>query len=91
MNNPLNLEEEVRRKRRKERREGDLAWMTANERFKRDYSSWTWVGVLLATFLHFALFNWFPQLQAADMGSVTEDVVRNTSVPVLLVRPRHDE
>lgn len=25
------------------------------------------------------------------MGSVTEDVVRNTSVPVLLVRPRHDE
>jgi len=87
MNNPLNRDEEVRQSRRKERREGDLAWMTANERFKRDYSSWTWVGVLLATFLHFALFNWFPQLQAADMGSITEEIISVDLPPEVKIPP----
>jgi periplasmic protein TonB len=81
------LHDGARRNRRKERREGDLAWLTANERFKRDYSTWTWIGVLAATFLHFALFNWFPQLQAADMGSVTDEIVSIDLPPEVKIPP----
>lgn len=81
------LDDGARRNRRKEQREGDIAWLTANERFKRGYSTWTWVGVLAATFLHFALFNWFPQLQAADMGTVTDEIVSIDLPPEVKIPP----
>lgn len=81
------LDDGARRNRRKEQREGDIAWLTANERFKRGYSTWTWIGVLAATFLHFALFNWFPQLQAADMGTVTDEIVSIDLPPEVKIPP----
>ncbi|MEJ2482585.1 MAG: energy transducer TonB [Gemmatimonadota bacterium] len=73
--------------RRKERKAGDAAFMTANERFKRDYSSWLWGSVIVATFAHFALFNWFPQLEAADLGSVSEEIISVDLPPEVKIPP----
>ena len=73
--------------RRKERKAGDTAFMTANERFKRDYSSWLWMSVIVATFAHFALFNWFPQLEAADLGSVSEEIISVDLPPEVKIPP----
>ncbi len=81
------LDDGSKRNRRKERKAGDFAWMTANERFKRDYQNWLWIGVLAATFAHFALFNWFPQLQAADLGSVTEEIISVDLPPEVKIPP----
>lgn len=37
---------------------------TANERFKRGASNWTWFGVIIATVFHFLLFAFSPDMQA---------------------------
>ena len=60
--------------RRKERKAGDAAWMTANDRFKQSYSALTYLGLIVATAMHFAVFEFFPQLEAADLGSVSEEL-----------------
>ena len=73
--------------RRKERKAGDAAWMTANDRFKRDYPSWVWMSVMVATFAHFALFNWFPQLEAADLGTVSEELSAIELPPEVKIPP----
>ncbi|MDT8435919.1 MAG: energy transducer TonB [Gemmatimonadota bacterium] len=86
MNNPLE-DSGARRNRLKERREGDAAWLTANDRFKQAYGGWTWMGVLGAIFLHFALFAWFPQLQAADIGTVTDEIVSIDLPPEVKIPP----
>ncbi|MFQ5746236.1 MAG: energy transducer TonB [Gemmatimonadota bacterium] len=46
---------------------------TANDRFKTAYGKWTYMSVIAATVVHFVLFAFFPKLQAADLGSVTEE------------------
>jgi len=81
------IDDGSKRNRRKERKAGDSVWMTANDRFKRDYSNWVWLGVLSATFLHFALFNWFPQLQAADLGSIADEIISVDLPPEVKIPP----
>jgi len=81
------IDDGSKRNRRKERRAGDSRWMTANDRFKRDYSNWVWLGVLSATFLHFALFNWFPQLQAADLGTIADEIISVDLPPEVKIPP----
>ena len=81
------IDDGSKRNRRKERKAGDSVWMTANDRFKRDYSNWVWLGVLSATFLHFALFNWFPQLQAADLGSIADEIISVDLPPEVKISP----
>ena len=73
--------------RRKERKAGDIQWMSANERFKQNYPSWVWMSVIIATFAHFALFNWFPQLEAADLGSVSEEIISVDLPPEVKIPP----
>lgn len=75
------------REERKARREGRATWMTANERFKRSYASWTYISVILATVLHFVVFNWFPQLQAADLGTVTDELAAIDLPPEVKIPP----
>jgi protein TonB len=41
---------------------------TANDEFKRSASSWLWGSVILATVLHFGLFQFFPELTASDVS-----------------------
>ena len=81
------IDDGSKRNRRRERKAGDSLWMTANDRFKRDYSNLVWLGVLSATFLHFALFNWFPQLQAADLGSIADEIISVDLPPEVKIPP----
>ncbi len=50
---------------------------TANDRFKDSFSTWIAGGLILATLAHFALFELFPTMRAADIemeGQRTEAV-----------------
>lgn len=82
----MSLRDELREE-RKSRRTGRATWMTANERFKGSYSSWTYISIIVATALHFAVFNWFPQLQAADLGTVTEELAAIDLPPEVRIPP----
>lgn len=42
---------------------------SANNEFKRSYSSFVAIGVILAVGIHFTVFQLVPQFQAADMGT----------------------
>ena len=41
---------------------------TANERFKRSFSSWFWGSITAAIALHFAVFEFWPSMQTADVS-----------------------
>lgn len=46
---------------------------TANDRFKKHCKTCLWGGIMVATATHFAIFNFFPMLSAADLSfGVTE-------------------
>lgn len=47
---------------------------TANDAFKASYLDWLYGGIIAATVVHFAFFQVFPNLQAADMGGATEEM-----------------
>jgi hypothetical protein len=40
---------------------------TANDRFKRGFSSWLWVALILATAAHFLLFRASPDFRIQDI------------------------
>ncbi len=42
---------------------------TANDKFKRGFTNWFWGSVLAATALHFAVFNFWPEMTAADIST----------------------
>ena len=62
------------KKARAAKRASAAAFLPANDRFKQSYSALTYLGVILATAFHFAVFEFFPQLEAADLGSVSEEL-----------------
>ncbi len=47
---------------------------TANDAFKSSYLDWMYGGIIAATVVHFAFFQIFPNLQAADMGGATDEM-----------------
>lgn len=47
---------------------------TANDEFKRSFSSWFWGSITAATVLHFVVFALMPALQAPDVSLNTEDM-----------------
>lgn len=47
---------------------------TANDEFKESYSRWFAGGLIIAVLAHFALFELFPQLRAADIGSKADQM-----------------
>jgi len=48
--------------------------LTANDRFKRGSTNSTRIGLLVAVFLHLGLFVLVRPFEAADMGSVTNEI-----------------
>ncbi len=56
------------RKARAAKRASAAAFLPANDRFKQSYAAVMYLCVILATAIHFAVFEWFPQLEAADLG-----------------------
>jgi protein TonB len=54
--------------------------LTANERFKRGFGNWFWGSMIAATVLHFAFFQFFPDLTAEDV-SFTADELEAIELP----------
>lgn len=48
---------------------------TANDRFKQSFGGWVWGSVTFAVVFHFALFEYFPKLTAADLGRDGPEVI----------------
>lgn len=47
---------------------------TANERFKRSFSTWFWGSITAAIALHFAVFEFWPSMVAPDVSFTAEDM-----------------
>lgn len=41
---------------------------TANDRFKKSFGAWFWGSILVATLVHFLMFAFWPEMQAADVS-----------------------
>jgi len=75
------------RKARAAKRASAAAFLPANDRFKQSYSAVMYLGVIVATALHFAVFEWFPQLEAADLGVVSEELSAIELPPEVRIPP----
>ena len=60
---------------------------TANDRFKRSFSGWVWGSVTLAAVFHFALFEYFPTLTAADLGRDETTIIKLLPPPDVKIPP----
>jgi hypothetical protein len=60
---------------------------TANDRFKRSAAGWVWGSVMLAAVFHFALFEYFPTLTAADLSREETTVFRLLPPPEIEIPP----
>ncbi len=60
---------------------------TANDRFKRSYSNLAWMGILAATVAHFCLFFFFPNLEAADLSTVGDELEAIELPPEVKIPP----
>jgi len=53
---------------------------TANDRYKQSYASWFWGSIIVATVIHFAVFQFWPNMQAEDT-SVASEELENIELP----------
>ena len=53
---------------------------TANERFKQSFSSWFWGSITAAVVLHFAVFEFWPRMETADV-SINADEMEVVAPP----------
>ena len=53
---------------------------TANDDFKRSFSSWFWGSISAATVIHFVVFAAMPAMQAPDV-SVSDDEITTIEIP----------
>jgi protein TonB len=59
----------------------------AYERFKRHFTDWIAIGVVLSVALHYALFTLFPTLRAADVSFGSGEITAVALPPVVNVPP----
>lgn len=65
-----------------------IASETANDRFKRGFSSWFWGGTFAATLVHFAAFAYWPDLEAKGVYNVsTEEFIVVELPPEVVIPP----
>ena len=64
---------------------------TANDRFKQSFGGWVWGGVTLAAVFHFALFEYFPKLTAADLGRDETTIFTLLPPPEITIPPPPEE
>ncbi|MDH3733554.1 MAG: energy transducer TonB [Gemmatimonadota bacterium] len=67
--------------------ESEAVRMTANDRFKRTSGSWLQIGMLAATMFHFGLFVLVRPFEAADLGSVTDEIEAISLPPEVRIPP----
>ncbi|MEZ4415006.1 MAG: TonB family protein [Gemmatimonadota bacterium] len=61
--------------------------MTANDRFKQGFGTWFWGSILAATALHFAVFQFWPEMTAADVSFATEELEAIELPPEIEIPP----
>lgn len=61
--------------------------ITANERFKRSFGTWFWGSMVLATFLHFCMFYFWPEMTAADVSFSAEEIIAIELPPEIEIPP----
>jgi len=61
--------------------------LTANDQFKLKSTNWTQVGVVIAVALHFGLFVFVRPFEAADLGSLSEEMEAITLPPEVKIPP----
>lgn len=67
--------------------DADLYVETANDRFKRGFENWFWGSLIAATFIHFGVFAFFPDLKASDIGIRTDETVAINLPPEIEIPP----
>ncbi|MDT8436827.1 MAG: energy transducer TonB [Gemmatimonadota bacterium] len=72
---------------RSEERIAGLQWVPANERFKRGFGNVLSLAVVVSAGLHYALFNFFPSLRAADLGTVGDEIAAIDLPPEVRIPP----
>jgi TonB family protein len=60
---------------------------TANDRFKRGFSSWFWGSMIAATVIHFMLFQFWPTLTAEDVSFTSEELETIELPPEIEIPP----
>lgn len=75
------------RKAREAKRASAAAFLPANDSFKQSYTALTYLCVIVATVIHFAVFEWFPQLEAADLGLASEELSAIELPPEVRIPP----
>lgn len=61
---------------------------TANDEFKRGFSSWFWGSMVVATLIHFAIFAFWPDMETTgEYGTVTEEFVMVDIPPEVVIPP----
>lgn len=60
---------------------------TANDQFKRRFSSWLWGSMVLATAIHFGLFAFWPELEAKGSYATVTEVFEVIDMPPEVVIP----
>ena len=61
--------------------------MTANDRFKQTSSSWLQIGLLAATMFHLGLFVLVRPFEAADLGTVADEITAISLPPEVRIPP----
>jgi periplasmic protein TonB len=60
---------------------------TANDRFKQGSGSWFWGSVAVATVLHFVIFAFWPNMQAADLKFTASELAAIELPPEIEIPP----
>ncbi len=61
--------------------------LTGNDRLKRSFGSILWGAMIFATVVHFAVFQFWPELQAADISARSTEVTALTLPPDPVIPP----
>lgn len=60
---------------------------TANDRLKKSFSSWFWGSLVAATAVHYAIFAFWPELEAADISFTTVEFEAVELPPEVTIPP----
>ncbi|MEX0856176.1 MAG: energy transducer TonB [Gemmatimonadota bacterium] len=60
---------------------------TANDRFKRSFGSWFWGSMIAATFVHFAVLAFWPNLEASSLDFTMDELTAIELPPEIEIPP----
>jgi len=60
---------------------------TANDKLKAGFGNWFWGSVMVATLIHFCVFNFWPEMTAADIATTAEELETIELPPEIEIPP----